>query len=275
MKLFLDSSNIDEITSAYETGVIDGITTNPSLIKKAVTTMHTNHETMSLKEYLGRIISLASDTVVNLEVTATTYDEMIEQAITLYQTFNPIAGNIAIKIPINPTTDDKEDHWQDGIRAIRTLSQQGIPINCTLVFTPEQALLAAKAGATYVSPFIGRINDYLRKQHDISFEKKDYFPSEGMATEKEILEDNGIASGIDLVAQIVELFKTHNIKTQVLAASIRHVREVREAALVGADIATISYATFKALFSHTLSTSGMKGFVSDTVPEYTDLEKGK
>ena len=160
-----------------------------------------------------------------------------------------------------------------GIKTIKALAQEKIPVNCTLIFTPEQALLAAKAGARIVSPFAGRIDDYIRKEHDFSFGKYDYFPAEGWCTDEGILNDNGVISGIDLVDQIIQVFKNYHIKTEVLAASMRNTRQVREAALIGADIATVPFSVIRELLVHYKSREGMKKFTADIVPEYADLMK--
>ena len=155
------------------------------------------------------------------------------------------------------------------MKAIKALSGGGIPINCTLIFTPEQALLAAKAGAKIVSPFSGRIDDYIRTQNNIPFDKADYFPAEG----KDNLDDNGVVSGIDLVRQIVEIFKKHCIKAEVLAASMRNARQVREAALAGADIATLPFDVIKELLAHYKTREGMRNFTDDAIPEYINLTR--
>ena len=133
----------------------------------------------------------------------------------------------------------------------------------TLIFTPEQALLAAKAGAAFVSPFAGRIDDYIRSQHKIPFEKSDYYPEEGQKKKDELLEDNGIVSGIDLVTQIVDVFTIYDIKTEIIAASLRNTRQVREAALAGADIATIPFKVIDQLAKHPLTDIGMEKFLAD------------
>jgi transaldolase len=200
---------------------------------------------------------------------------MIKQGKQLYKMFNPIADNVNIKIPVNPSFPNETGKDFDGIQAVKTLSKAGIPVNCTLIFTPEQALLAAKAGATYVSPFAGRIDDYIRANNKIPFKKTDYFPAEGWEKNKEILEDNGIVSGIDLVAQIVDLFSIYNIKTEVIAASIRNTRQAREAALAGADIATLPYGVVLDLLVHYKTQEGMKKFTDDIVPEYADVTREK
>jgi transaldolase len=182
---------------------------------------------------------------------------------------------VYIKIPVNPSFLEEEGREFEGIQAVKTLSKAGIPVNCTLVFTSEQALLAAKAGATFVSPFAGRIDDYIRTNNNISFKKSDYFPAEGWGRNGEILEDNGIVSGIDLVGQIAEIFSIYDFKTEVLAASIRNPRQVREAALAGADIATLPFSVIMQLLVHYKTQEGMKKFTDDIVPEYADLTRDR
>lgn len=209
---------------------------------------------------------------MSLEVIGNTYETMFEQGMMLYNIFNPIAENVYVKIPINSSFDKTDATDFDGIKTIKALSDKGIPINCTLVFTPEQALLAAKAGARFVSPFAGRIDDYIRSQSGISFSKGDYFPAEGQKKNNILLEDNGIVSGVDLVAQIREVFDNYNINdTLVLAASIRNPRQLREVALAGADIATLPFSVIVKLLSHFKTREGMQKFTQDIVPEYAEL----
>jgi transaldolase len=187
--------------------------------------------------------------------------------------FNPVANNVCIKIPVNPSFPKETGREFEGIKTIKTLSKAGIPVNCTLIFTPEQALLAAKAGASYVSPFAGRIDDYIRNNNNITFKKTDYFPSEGWEKDGEILDDNGIVSGIDLVEQISEIFSIYDISTEIISASIRNQRQVRESAFAGADIATLPYSVIMQLLVHYKTEEGMKKFTDDIVPEYADLTR--
>lgn len=271
MKIFLDTAKIEEIQLANNCGIVDGVTTNPSLMKKAVDDMVRLGQTIKLQRYIEEILREMKGKPVSLEVTGMKSEEMIEQGKRLYKLFNPVANNVYIKIPVNPSMVPEPS--TDGIRAIKALSGAGIPVNCTLVFTPEQALLAAKAGASFVSPFAGRIDDYLREKNGLHFNKTDYFPAAGIRAEENIVDDNGIVSGIDLVRQIAEMFRIHHLKTEVLAASLRNARQVREAALAGAHIATVPFPVFKELFTHLKTQEGMKLFAKDVVPEYDDLTR--
>jgi len=275
VKIFIDSARLDEIEKSYSYGIADGVTTNPSLIKKAVEKMQQSGEKITMAEYIKKILLTAKGTPVSLEVTEFTGDKMVEQAKKVFKVFNPVVNNVYIKIPVNPSFEGETGRDFEGIQAIKALSKAGIPVNCTLIFTPEQALLAAKAGARIVSPFAGRIDDYIRLQHNIPFGKSDYFPAEGWVHKDEVYEDNGIVSGIDLVAQIVDIFSIYDIKTEVIAASMRNVRQVREAALVGADIATVPFSVIGELLVHYKTQEGMKKFTDDIVPEYAALTKGK
>jgi transaldolase len=136
--------------------------------------------------------------------------------------------------------------------------------------SPEQALLAAKAGADYISPFAGRIDDDLRKRTGLTFDKADYFPAEGLFTEgaAELIHDKGIVSGVDLVLTIVEIFSVHDVDSQILAASVRNPQQVREVAQAGADIATVPFAVIQEMISHHKTREGMQSFCNDVVPEY-------
>ncbi len=273
MKIFIDSADLEEIKQAYSWGVVDGITTNPSLLKKAVDVRKKKGQSINIKSYLAEILNVAKGTPVSLEVTETTAKGMVEQGKRLYQLFNPVAHNVYIKIPVNPAFKARNTTHFDGIAAIKELSKAKIPVNCTLIFTPEQALLAAKAGARIVSPFAGRIDDYLRAQHALKFEKSDYFPAHGWMEKGKLLSDNGILSGIDLVRQCVQILRNANLKTEVLAASLRNPRQVREAALVGAHIGTLPFSVIQDLLQHPKTYEGMELFTKDIVKEYVELTK--
>jgi transaldolase len=271
MKIFIDSADLDQIREAFSWGIVDGITTNPSLIKKAVEKTKSSGERVSLEDYIGRILETAGDAPVSLEVIGTTEDEMTAQGRHLFRRFNPVAHNVVVKIPVNPGCEPNSKVRYDGLKAIRTLASEGVPINTTLVFTPEQAMLAAKAGAAYVSPFAGRIDDDLRKRAGLSGGKFDYFPACGIEADGKPVSDGGIASGVDLVEQIVTLFANYHYECEVLAASLRHPRQVRECAVVGADIATIPFEVLREMLEHPKTVEGMKAFVADVVPEYADI----
>lgn len=270
MQIFVDSADLDQITQAKTYGVLDGVTTNPSLIKKAVDKLQAKGEKIDIKGYIEKILEVSKGYPVSLEVIGTEYEQMLKEGRKLFNTFNPVASNVYIKIPIDPSfSRDSERHF-DGLKAIKALSYEGIPVNCTLIFTPEQALLAAKAGAAFVSPFAGRVDDFLRSANNIPYDKTDYFPAEGLL-EGEVLEDNGVVSGIDLVQQCVEILSTYNLKTQVLAASLRNTRQTREAALAGAHIATLPFQVISELLTHDKTIAGMESFTKDIVPEYAQL----
>jgi transaldolase len=298
MKIFIDSAELNEIKKACEWGVIDGATTNPSLIKKAV---DERKGRIAMEDYIKEILKTVPGPV-SLEVIAVKAEEMIEQARLLYNKFSSY-GEVVIKIPINPSLGDDGLDF-DGLKAIKRLSEDGIPVNCTLVMTPEQALLAAKAGASYVSPFAGRIDDYIRAKMGMSigvdFKKEDYFDHEllkniretkiyeyirnlGSVAEayrseniRDLLnssQDNGIMSGVDLVAKIVKIYRNYGYKTQVIASSIRNARQVREAAEAGADIATLPFDVIKEMVRHYKTLEGMRLFMADVVPQYKEIFK--
>jgi transaldolase len=278
MKLFIDSADIDEITQAYSYGVIDGITTNPSLIKQAV--LHQKSKSiegdlqsgdikiLDMKSYLDSLFVVAKQTPISLEVRGGTADEMYAQARALYSKFKTKFNCVVIKIPINSQIEEFSDvDEMQGLQVIRRLSHEGIPTNVTLIFSPEQALLAAKAGATYVSPFVGREDDFIRSNAGLTYDKNAYFEPE------ENLSDNGIESGLELVRDIVTIFTQHGFQTQVLAASLRNPRQVREAALVGAHVATVPLSVIKAMVRHPKTMEGMVAFTKDFVSEYDELFK--
>ena len=272
MKIFIDSADLDEIQEGYAWGVVDGVTTNPSLLKKAVEKRVNAGEKIDLKEYITKILEVAAETPVSLEVTEYSADKMIDQGKRLHALFNPVAGNVYIKIPVNPAFKESDATHFDGIQAIGKLTAAGIPVNSTLIFTPEQAFLAAKAGAKFVSPFAGRIDDDLRRTANIQFDKSEHYPAEGMEVDGRILEDNGIASGIELVEQCVQIIEHYGFDTEVLSASLRNPRQVRESALVGAHIATLPFGVIKDMLKHHKTYEGMELFTADIVPEYAELE---
>ncbi|MCX8027358.1 MAG: fructose-6-phosphate aldolase [Thermodesulfovibrionales bacterium] len=208
MKIFLDSANIEEIKKAVSLGVIDGVTTNPSLIAKE------KREPISLLKEICEIV----DGPISAEVISLKSNEMVKEAVELAKIHN----NIVIKIPM---TDE-------GLRAVKILSSEGIKTNVTLVFTALQALLAAKAGATYVSPFVGRLDDIS------SF-------------------------GIDIITDIKEIFDNFYFITEIIVASIRNPLHVLESAKIGAHIATIPYNVLLQLTKHPLTDIGIERFIKD------------
>jgi len=209
MKIFLDTADLEEIQEAVDMGVLDGVTTNPTLIKKAgAADFHTHIHT----------ICEMVEGDVSAEVVSTTYEDMISEA----RDLAAIHPHVVVKIPL----------IKAGIKAIRTLSQEGIRINTTLCFSPSQALLAAKAGTTYISPFVGRLDD-------IS------------------------TPGMELIEAIIQIYANYNLSTEVLVASIRHPMHVVEAALMGAHVATMPYAVFEKLIHHPLTDIGLERFLKD------------
>jgi transaldolase len=273
MKIFIDSAELDQIREAYSWGIVDGVTTNPSLIKKAVEKLKAKGEKTSIEDYIKRILETAGDTPVSLEVIGTTEAEMTKQGFFLYERFNPIAENVVVKIPVNPSTEPNMSVRYDGLKTIKTLAAEGIPINTTLIFTPEQAMLAAKAGTQFVSPFAGRVDDDLRKLSGYPGDRNSYFPAEGAKKDGVEVHDNGIHSGVELISDIVELFAAQELDCEVLAASLRTPRQVRECALAGSDCATIPFEVIREMVDHKKTIEGMISFVKDVVPEYADLFK--
>ncbi len=266
MKIYVDTADIEEIKTAFAWGIVDGVTTNPSLIKKAV-----KKYKKGLKEYIKEILKIAGKTPVSLEIISVKEKEMYEQAVTLYEMFSTKENNIVIKIPINIAEDKEDTTHYDALKVINKLAKKKIPVNCTLIMTPEQSLLAAKAGASYVSPFAGRIDDDLRKRAGREFEKTDYHEADGIMIEDVLVHDKGIVSGVDLVEQTQHMLRTYKYNTQVIAASVRNARQVRELALIGADIATIPFSVLNEMIHHHKTFEGLKAFTNDIVPEYEKL----
>jgi transaldolase len=211
MKIFLDTAELSEIRRAVDAGLIDGITTNPSLLSKAA------GEKGNPREILASIADVVKGPI-SAEVVATDTETMLREGRKLAK----IADNIVVKVPLT----------EDGLRACRQLRGDGIHVNVTLCFSPTQALLAAKAGATYISPFVGRVDD-------IS------------------------GDGMELVRQIVEIYHNYAFQTEVLVASVRHPRHMVEAALLGADVATTPFKVLLQLLQHPLTDKGLKAFIAD------------
>lgn len=212
MKFFIDTANLEQIKEAQELGVLDGVTTNPSLMAKEGI-----KGTENIKNHYKQICEIV-DGDVSAEVISTEYKRMIAEGEELAELHN----QIVVKIPM----------IKDGIKAIKYFAKKGIRTNCTLVFSLGQALLAAKAGAYYVSPFVGRLDD-------ISY------------------------NGMDLVAQIVNIYNTYGYNTQVLAASIRHTMHIIDALDSGADVATCPLSAILGLLNHPLTDIGLEKFIAD------------
>jgi transaldolase len=209
MKFFIDTANLEEIQEANDLGVLDGVTTNPSLCAK-----------IGVRDFEGHIKKICDivEGDVSAEVVSTTYNEMVEEG----RKIAKIADNVVVKIPL----------IKDGIKAIKTFSEEGIKTNCTLCFSSTQALIAAKAGATYISPFIGRLDD--------------------ISTD-----------GMQLIRDIVEIYVNYGFPTEVLAASIRHPMHVVECAKAGADVATMPLSVINGLLKHPLTDNGLARFLKD------------
>lgn len=208
MKFFLDTADVEEIKKGLEWGMVDGITTNPTLIAKQG------------KPYLGTVQEIARlvPGPVSGEVLATEFDEIMEQG----KRLSALAENVVVKVPLIPA----------GLRAVRALGELGIRTNVTLCFSAAQALLAAKAGAAYISPFIGRLDDVGQE-------------------------------GMDLIGQVVSIYENYDFETEVLVASVRHPVHVVQAAMLGADVATLPFKVLEQLYNHPLTDLGLDKFLSD------------
>ncbi len=209
MKFFIDTANLDEIREATELGLIDGVTTNPSLVAK--------EGDVDFKEHIAKICEMV-DGDVSAEVTSLDTDGMLKEG----REYAKIAPNVVVKCPLT----------LDGLKATRILTSEGTGVNVTLCFSAAQAILAAKAGAKYISPFIGRLDD--------------------IAT-----------NGMQLISDIVRIYDNYGFATEVLAASIRHPVHIVECALAGADVATIPFKVIQQLVKHPLTDKGLEGFLSD------------
>ncbi|MFH6982707.1 fructose-6-phosphate aldolase [Marinoscillum luteum] len=212
MKFFIDTANLDEIQEAYDLGVLDGVTTNPSLMAKEGITGKDN----ILKHYKD-ICNIVDDNV-SAEVISTEYEAMLKEGKELAK----IDDKIVVKIPM----------IKDGVKAIKALTDEGVRTNCTLIFSAGQAILAAKAGASYISPFIGRLDD-------IGFD------------------------GLTLIEQIVQIFDNYEFETEVLAASVRHNMHLIQCAEIGADVVTCPLSVITGLLKHPLTDSGLEKFLAD------------
>jgi transaldolase len=208
MKFFIDTANIDEIKDAHSMGMVDGVTTNPTLIAR---------EGRDFKELISEICEIV-DGPISAEVISLETDSMVSEARDLAK----IHANIVVKIPM--TTD--------GLKAVRILTAEGIKTNVTLVFSALQALMAAKAGATFVSPFVGRLDDLSQE-------------------------------GMQLIEQLVEIYSNYAFDTEIIVASIRNPLHVLDSAIIGADIATIPYGVLKKLAAHPLTDKGIQSFLND------------
>ncbi|MEF3244824.1 MAG: transaldolase [Caldisericaceae bacterium] len=272
MRIFIDSADLEEIKTGISWGIIDGVTTNPSLIKKAIEKYGKGN--FSMEDYIKELLRVAGRLrPVSLEVVSVDTKNMVIEGEVLYTKFNYVANNVVIKIPINPNIGAGNNF--DGLLAAKELKNRGIPVNITLVMTAEQAMLAGKIGADYVSPFIGRIDDFLRTNANLPFKKSDYYPEEGIYLGDKLLEDNGAVSGVHMLSMIKEIFENYHFNTKIIAASVRNARQVREVALLGCDIATVPFSVLVDLVNHPKTEEGMKNFIKDVEEEYKKIfEKG-
>jgi len=216
MKFFIDTANINEIKEAAALGILDGVTTNPSLVAR---------EGKDFRKLLDEILAIV-DGPVSAEVISTEYNGIMKEALE----YSKIHKNIVIKVPL----------IKEGLKAVKSLSDEGIKTNVTLCFSPSQALLAAKAGATYISPFVGRLDDISH-------------------------------SGMELISQIVQIYRNYDYETQVLVASIRHPLHLVDAAMIGADVCTMPFDVINKLFNHPLTDLGLEKFLKD----WNKLNQGK
>ncbi|TNE53196.1 MAG: fructose-6-phosphate aldolase [Bacteroidetes bacterium] len=212
MKFFIDTANLEEIKQANDLGILDGVTTNPSLMAKEGIAGESN-----IQQHYVNICNIVGGDV-SAEVISTDYEGIIREG----EVLAALHKNIVVKVPM----------IADGIRAIKYFSSKGIRTNCTLIFSPGQALLAAKAGATYISPFVGRLDDVS-------------------------------TSGVDLIAQIKAIFNNYTFDTQILAASVRHPMHVIDCAMIGADVMTGPLSAIMALAKHPLTDNGLEKFLAD------------
>lgn len=214
MKFFIDTANLEQIREAQDLGILDGVTTNPSLMAKEGI-----RGTEAIKQHYKTICEIAENGDISAEVLGTTYDEMIAEG----EELAAIHPNIVVKIPM----------IKDGVKALKYFSDKGIKTNCTLIFSPGQALLAAKAGASYVSPFLGRLDD--------------------ISTD-----------GLRLIEDIRLIFDNYGYDTEILAASIRHPMHIIDCAKIGADVITSPLGPILNLLKHPLTDSGLAQFVADS-----------
>lgn len=212
MEFFIDTANLDEIRELQDLGILDGVTTNPSLMAKEGITGEEN-----IRKHYKTICDIVDDKV-SAEVISTDFEGIVKEG----EKLAAIDDKIVVKVPM----------IREGVKAIKYLSSQGIRVNCTLIFSPGQALLAAKAGASYVSPFIGRLDD--------------------IATD-----------GVELIGQILTIFDNYGYATEVLAASVRHTMHLIQCAELGAHVATCPFKVYDGLFNHPLTDSGLEKFLSD------------
>jgi len=243
MKIFIDTADLPEIREACSWGIVDGLTTNPSLIRRAVE----GQDGVNIEAHLEEICRIVPGPV-SLEVASLNTEQMVAEAVGLYDRFNRISGNVVVKIPVNTSTKDGDPDFE-GLKAIVELAQRKIPVNATLIMTPEQALLCAKAGAAYVSPFMGRVDDFTSDTHSAK----------------------GLLASSVLVAETVHIFRAYRFDCEVIAASVRHVSHVREAESAGADIATIPFPVILQMARHPKTSEGIQRFTADLVPAYSEL----
>lgn len=273
MKIFLDSAKLSEVERLHACGILDGISTNPSLIRDAVEDLKLKGESLSIWEYTDRLLMSSAGLPVIMGITESSSSGMADQGRALFYLFNPVASNVYIKVPVNPSFEGEVGREFEGIQVIKTLSAAGIPVTATFIFAPEQALMAAKAGAKIVCLHAGKLDDYILQEHGVAENSAGCLPAGGLKLQTGVLDDNGIVSGVDLIEKTVALFGKCKIDTEVMAASIRTPRQAREAALAGAGIATLTMGLIERLMSHPKTLEGMELFKQGILQEYADLTK--
>lgn len=285
MKIFLDTADFNEIEQVKH--VIDGLTTNPSLMNKAVESLRGKGENINLEDYIRKILKAVKGPV-SLEVNSAKYEAIVEEAKLLHNKYNKVNRNVVIKIPVSTFTGEDSATQFESLMAIRKLKGK-IPTNATLVMSVSQAVLAAKAGATYVSPFVGRIDDGLKKKIGIPPDRDGYLDAEllediaeelveksinhkttsigsvyGVAERKHNkFHDDGIYSGVDLTEKIISVYDNYGFKTKIIAASIRNKRQVEELAVAGVDIVTVPFSVLLEMEAHYKTKEGVKKFRED------------
>lgn len=270
MRLFLDSACLDDLREAIATGQCEGVTTNPTLLKAAADAARAKDGRLDLAGYLERFLAEAGpERPVSLEVAGLAYDAMVREGRKLYQRFNPVAGNVIVKIPVCTATGEAPERAADGLRAIETLTMEGIPVNVTLIMSPIQAVLAALAGRPrYVSPFAGRLDDLLRERGGKPFDKRDYYPAGGVQQNGTAYSDGSLVSGVDLISTIQQAYATTRLSPLILAASLRHPLQVAECDAVGADCATLPIEVFR---TYPAQVPGLVADRAALVPRHDEL----
>jgi len=273
MKLFLDSANIDEIKELNKYGLIYGVTTTVKSIKRYV---QKEEEDINLKKYMKSMLKINRKIPFFFDINDINKETFLKNGKNLYEELRKHymfirISNLYMNVPIDFSFSYVPDF--NGLRMIRNFKENKIPVNASLITKPEQALLAAEAGAKFVTINIGDVDDFIRKSSKVKFKENDYFPAQGLKKRGKVIEDEGIVSGIDLVYECVALFKERKNGCKIIVSDIRNSKQLREAMFTGADYVSAPYSLIKEGLHHDQTVKSLISYTRNVFEDYLNLNK--